>query len=181
MSPPFHSVHIYAESQELITYLGGVVTSSLAVRNPVFIIATEEHHHLLVTYLLMQGVALSTYSQEGLYNAFDAEQLLATFMVSDMPDPNLFRASVCALLADAREHSHGEVTVFGEMVALLWEKGNRAAALRLEGLWNELLDEIPCRLHCAYASRLFQREVDEWRVCSLHSSVTRTSPYRDNM
>jgi hypothetical protein len=181
MSAPFHSVHIYGESRELITHLGGAVTSSLAVRDPVFIIATEEHHHLLVSYLIKQGVNLSKYSKEGLYNVFDAEQLLATFMVNDMPEPNLFRASVCALLTAAREFSHGKVTLFGETAALLWQKGNRAAALRLEGLANEILQEIPCRIHCAYPSGVFQREADEWRVCSLHSNVTRTSTYRGNM
>jgi hypothetical protein len=181
MSAPFHSVHIYAEPQELITSLGKVVASSLAVRAPVFIIATEEHQHLLVTELIKQGVALSKYSEEGLYNISDAEQLLATIMVNDMPEPNLFRASFGALLACAREHSGGEVTVFGEMVTLLWEKGNRAAALEIEGLANEILKEIPCRIYCAYPKRLLQREADDWRVCSLHSSVTRTDTYSGRM
>jgi hypothetical protein len=89
-----------------------------------------------------------------------------------MPEPNLFRASFCSLLAAAREHGPGEVTLFGEMVAVLWERGSRVAALRLEGLGNKILKEIPSNSH---PKRLLQRDADEWRVCALHTDVTRAS------
>lgn len=48
---------------------------------------------------------------------------------------------------------HGEVRAFGEIVQLLWRDGKRAAALRLEDLWNELLGRQPMSLICGYRVR----------------------------
>lgn len=45
--------------------------------------------------------------------------------------------------------------MYGEMVNLLWEKGNLSAALRLEQLWNELGKTHSFALHCSYAMDIF--------------------------
>jgi hypothetical protein len=174
MSLPFHSVHIYRESHHLITQLRRICSSSLAIGDPVIVIATEEHHHQLTAALLQDGVDVPKHARKGIYNAFNAEDLLPTLMVKDRVEPNLFRASFLALLAAVREHAQGEVTLFGEMVALLWEKGNRSAALQLEQLCNEILHEIPCRVYCGYPRRLLRTDADDSSVCALHTHVLRS-------
>jgi hypothetical protein len=42
------------------------------------------------------------------------------------------------------------LTVFGEMVALLWAEGKKEAALEVEALWNDALNDRAFHLHCAY-------------------------------
>lgn len=174
MSSPLHSVHIYNETRDLILRLGETVRSSLAINDPVIIIATDEHHQQLTEALIQGGVYVSKFAHAGMYNALNAEEVLASFMVKDLPDPNSFRASFLALLSAVRERSAGEVTIFGEMVALLWERGNRLAALQIEELGNELLREIPCRIQCAYPKRLLHSQADDLSVCALHTHVTRS-------
>ena len=177
MPTPVHSVHIYADSHDLILHLSGIVTSSLVTGSSVVIIATEQHQEHLVADLLRVGIDVPQYAQQGMYTMFDAEDLLASFMVGNKPDRYRFRSLIAPIVATAREHSRNErrdITAFGEMVALLYETGNKSAALELEGLWNELLRETPFRLHCGYPSRVFKHESDATSVCDTHTSVLRT-------
>jgi PAS domain S-box-containing protein len=71
---------------------------------------------------------------------------------------------------------------FGEMVAVLWNDGKEAAAIRLEELWEDAIHELPVQLLCAYPiqsmngqskSRLFRS------VCARHSHVIPSESYSD--
>ena len=46
---------------------------------------------------------------------------------------------------------NGKVRVFGEMVDLLW-RSNQPAAIRLEQLWNDLIEGSDLSLFCAYST-----------------------------
>jgi KaiC/GvpD/RAD55 family RecA-like ATPase len=174
VQPKNHSAHIYSESRDLILHLAGMVTSSLLVRHAVLIVATEEHRKQLSEELLSTGIDLQRYIDEHLFTVADAAETLSQFMRNDMPAPELFRGSVGQLLLQTGENTRsndGSFTVFGEMVALLWEKGNQAAALQLEELWNEVLHEIPFRLHCGYPKRAFSHITEEAAVANVHSCI----------
>jgi hypothetical protein len=108
---------------------------------------------------------------------YDAKEILSTFMVKGKPDSGMFRQSVGKLLRDAKAKARskdGGLTVFGEMVAVLWEQGNKAAALALEELWNDVLNDRAFHLHCAYPRWTFVNDGDETglaAVCHAHSHV----------
>jgi len=62
--------------------------------------------------------------------------------------------------------------IFGEMVAVLWDEGNRVGALALEHLWNDLLNNQAFHLHCAYPRTLFAGdEAGLFNICESHSQV----------
>jgi len=170
-----HSVQFYDTHQALIDRLCGVVSSALLVGNSVLVVATKDHRELLTKALQRLEVNVRNYAREGRFTMCDAEEMLLTFMVKDLPDPDLFRRSVGKLLKDvqraARSTERG-LTVFGEMVAVLWDKGNKAGALALEGLWNDLLNDQAFHLHCAYPRSLFsQDEPGMLNVCESHTHV----------
>ena len=54
---------------------------------------------------------------------------------------------------------------YGEMVGILWKARQFAAAIRLEQLWNKLLEQSSFSLYCAYAIDVFGREFE---VANLH-------------
>jgi len=66
------------------------------------------------------------------------------------------------------------ITVFGEMVAILWSEGNKVGALELERLWNDVLKDHAFHLHCAYPRWILQDGSDNLllkSICDEHSSV----------
>jgi len=172
-APSIHSVHIYESSSALITRLCGVVSSSLRVGDAVLVVATAEHRSQLIREVEICGVDIRAHAREGLYTMVDAEELLATFMVNGMPDRDMFEASVGSMLRQAHKSargSHQGLTVFGEMVAVLWDAGKKDAALQLEALWNDAQLNHSFHLHCAYPRAGFING-DEALVCNMHSHV----------
>lgn len=69
---------------------------------------------------------------------------------------------------------------FGELVALLRAYGNRAEAIHLEELWNNLAKTHSFSLFCAYPMHGFSREVYEIEfaeICQQHSHVIPAEPH----
>ncbi|MGB8889152.1 MAG: MEDS domain-containing protein [Candidatus Korobacteraceae bacterium] len=118
-------------------------------------------------------------TREGRFAMCDAQEMLAMFMVDGLPDPDLFMASVGKLLLDAKQAASSKeqgLTVFGEMVALLWEAGNKSGAVALETLWNEVMSERAFHLHCAYPRWLFGSEAEFAVICGSHSHILGLAP-----
>ena len=97
-------------------------------------------------------------------------------MVKGLPDRELFFNTVGKIVDTAKQaawNAQRGLTAFGEMVAVLWEKGNYSGALQLEALWNELLNERAFHLHCAYPKWLFPERGGELAaaICESHSHV----------
>jgi signal transduction histidine kinase len=72
------------------------------------------------------------------------------------------------------------LTVFGEMVALLWSVGKTDAAIQLEQLWNGLARRHEFDLACAYPSYFFDRPEHAesfLKVCSAHSALIPDESY----
>ena len=171
--PAVHSVHIYNDPAALISRLCGIVSSSLRIGDAALVIATAEHRDKLVKELLRSGVNLRSHAREGRYMMLDAREVLSAFMANGRPDPQRFETVVVKLLSEARRASRSPeqgLTVFGEMVAVLWDDGNKDGAFRLEELWNEALQQRAFHLHCAYPRWGFING-DEAAVCDMHSHV----------
>ena len=170
-----HSVHFYKNDNALIDRLCGVVCSGLLVGNSVLLVATPEHREQLVNCLERLEVDVRKHIREGQFSMFDAEELLSTFMVNDVPHPKLFLTSVGNVLADPKKAARSKdqgLTVFGEMVAVLWQQGNKTGALALEKLWNDLLNDRAFHLHCAYPQSLVENDLEGMQgITEAHSHV----------
>jgi MEDS: MEthanogen/methylotroph, DcmR Sensory domain len=172
---PVHSVHFYDTNQALIDRLCGIVSSGLNIGNAVLIVATQDHRDQLVDALEQNGVTVATHIREERFVMCDAKEMLSRFMVGPKPDTALFRSSMGKLLADAKKSAQRKeqgLVVFGEMVAVLWDEGNKAGALAVERLWNNILNETAFHLHCAYPRALFaEDEAGMTNICDSHSHV----------
>jgi len=139
------------------------------------VVATEEHRNQLVHELESCGIDVRVHAREGRFTMVDAREMLSAFMLNDRPDRNLFAMSVGAMLFQARCSSKSSaqgLTVFGEMVAVLWDEGKKDGALELEALWNEALSDRSFHLHCAYPRAGFIAG-EEGLVCDVHSHMVR--------
>jgi hypothetical protein len=91
-------------------------------------------------------------------------------LVGGWPDEARFR-EVAGGTLDRFESAGLRVRIFGEMVSLLVEAGNRRAAVRLEDLWNDLADERSFSLFCAYPVGADLDAAGLGAVCRQHASV----------
>src|SRR5579872_377939 len=172
--PAVHSVHIYENDDSLITRLCAIIATSLRLGDSALVVATATHREQLVSALEQVGIDARVCAGEGRYTMIDAQKLLSTFMRHGMPDSGLFRETIGAVLLDVRRRAEGRnqgLIVFGEMVALLWQDGNKAAALKLEELWNDAMGDITFHLHCAYPREGFGTGCDIDSVHELHTHV----------
>ena len=169
-----HSVHFYEDSTALISRLCAVVSSSLRTGDSVLIVATSKHRDLLTAALRSCGLDVREHARERRYSMLDASETLATFMRDGMPDAKLFAAVVGEILDEVRSGALArgkDLTVFGEMVAILWEEGKKQAALQLESLWNDTLSGRAFHLHCAYSRRSVLNNNDLAAIQHTHSHL----------
>src|SRR6185436_7876845 len=111
------------------------------------VIATPAHRHGLAARLLARGLGVGELADQGRYIVADAGESLESFMVEGQPDAARFGELVGPLIAQAAStHPQRRVHAFGEMVALLYDDGQRDAAIRLEELWNDLAKTVPFSL-----------------------------------
>lgn len=178
-----HTAQFYADDSFLLDELTRFIGTALIAGDAAVIIATKAHREGLALRLQSRDLNITRATEEGRYIALDASETLAKFMVNGCPDAALFTETVGSILAQAitaapAKQSH--VTAFGEMVALLWGRGNPEAALRLEELWNNLIHTYPLSLRCAYPMSGFDRgdHADLFRkICAEHSDVIPVETY----
>ena len=142
MSLHSHSVQFYHDDIFLTQSIALFITEGLQANETVIIVATAQHREELQRVLTPEQI---THDK---LRFFDAEEQLSHFMVDDWPNKLEFRRVVYGMLGQACQSS--PVRIFGEMVAVLWARRNTWAALRLEALWNKLLEEHSFALLCAY-------------------------------
>lgn len=176
-SPLVHSVHMYGSDSELIYRLGAIMIAALASGNGALIVCTEAHRGQITELLNREWVNWRSAQDEGRFLMVDAKQTLDLFMVKGAADPKKFRATVGKLVSDCRLTASSQnrgLTVFGEMVAVLWDEGNKEAAFQLEDLWNQLLSDRAFHLHCAYPKAAFATSRDllgMQSICDQHTEV----------
>lgn len=78
-------------------------------------------------------------------------------MVNQWPDDKLFINFVTGLIARAQSKGR-RVRAFGELVAILWARGDVAATVRLEFLWHQICQKQTFSLFCAYPKAGFTED-----------------------
>jgi len=176
-------VQFYSDDAYLLDSVSRFIGAALKNGEGAVVIATKSHRAAIAQRIIEDGIDLAQASQSGRYLALDAEETLSQFMAfnapgeQELPDPRKFHQIISKALETASIASLSEppkVCAFGEMVSLLWDSGNRTAAIRLEHLWNELAETHAFSILCAYPMRGFDR--DEYGeafldICAAHSCV----------
>ncbi|MGH8981398.1 MAG: MEDS domain-containing protein [Acidimicrobiales bacterium] len=171
-----HLVHFYGADEELAASVSQFLAAGLYGGDGTVVIARPARIAAFTAALRAEGIDVDRGLATGSVIARDADEVLAEFMIAGRADPRRFAHAVAAPLRAAGEGRPG-MRIYGEMVALLWERGEVTAALELEELWNDLLADpsFTSVLYCAYPSTL---EVPEHAAsfeaaCRLHSAVLR--------
>ncbi len=174
MAPCEHIVQIYGDDSVFLDGLEGFVGNALRTGESAIVIATASHLHGLEKRMRDHGVDVQGARAQNRYIDLLAEETLERFMVDGWPDEALFTQCVSGLLEVGRGRTHRKVRAFGEMVAILWARGNFAATLQLEMMWTRFCEAQQFPLFCAYPREGFTRNAAESiaDICRAHSKVT---------
>ena len=177
MSASEHILHVYENEALFLDILVDFVSDGLMKGETAIVVATPRHRQRLDALLELRGIDVAAAKSDEKFISLDAEETLEKFMLNPnpgtddkWPDEAAFYKVITDLLKRTRAKER-KVRVFGEMVALLWEKGHCAATVRLEHLWHGLCAKESFNLFCAYPKAGFMEDpVDSIaRISALHS------------
>jgi len=176
-----HFVQFCETDAFLINSVSDFIGTGLRAEEVCIVVATQLHRESLEERLLEDGLEVAAAYMQGQYVSLDAAATLSQFMIDGEPSPVRFAEVLGSIITRAANgRRHVRIRIFGEMVALLWADGNRAAAIRLEELWNDLASTYSFSLFCAYPMQGFggeeyQGEFTE--ICQQHSQVIPAESY----
>ena len=164
-----HFVQLYDDVGPLAAAVSQYVESGLARGEAVVLVVTPAHRDAFLGKVADARSALAS----GQLSVLDAERTLQRFMANAMPQWHRFHEVIGGLIAELRL-SYPTVRAYGEMVDVLWQRGEREAAIRLEEYWNELGRLQTFSLFCAY--RLSPLEAGSYggaleSVCNAHTHL----------
>jgi hypothetical protein len=157
-----HFVQLYeADEVALAKNVGFYLWEGLRRGEGVLVIVTPEHRDLFSRYLARSGADVPALLATRQLAFYDARQTLAQFMAAGQPDWRAFEGVMQAAIRGVRPGNGAEgLRAYGEMVGVLWKARQFAAAIRLEQLWNRLLEQSSFSLYCAYAIDVFGKEFE---------------------
>lgn len=172
LSPCEHLVEIYGDDAAFLDSLESFVIGGLKKKESVIVIATPQHLEAMESRLRFHKIDLADVKEKDLYIALDANETLAKFMVKGWPDDERFEQLIGELLRRGRRNGK-KIRAFGEMVALLWARGETEAVIRLEHLWHRFCTSEAFCLFCAYPKAGFIQNIKASirEICDAHTQA----------
>ena len=172
-----HLVMYYEDEGYFADGVARFVEAGLRDDGQVVVIATPAHADNILTALGRRTPEARRARDDGRLHTWDARAVRDELVVDDGLDPDGLERCLGAWLSSTTGAGH-PVSIFGEVVALLWTEGRYGLAHDLEEAWNRLGRRWPFRLLCAYPMGGFADDESPTRfleVCRQHSSVTTES------
>jgi hypothetical protein len=173
-----HIAQAYQDEAFLCETVAQYIGAGLEAGEAGIIIARPGHCDQFERALRDAGADPQAAREQGRLLLIDADEALGKFMRDGTPQWEAFDVSVGALVA-AVGAKYPMVRAYGEMVDVLWQKGERDAALKLEDFWNQLGRRERFSLLCGYRmdpldSRVYGGALE--CVCRAHTHLI---PARD--
>ncbi|OGA57675.1 MAG: hypothetical protein A3G81_04160 [Betaproteobacteria bacterium RIFCSPLOWO2_12_FULL_65_14] len=144
-----HFVQVYQDEAFLCEAVSEYIGAGLRRGEGAILIATAAHRAAFERELEARGLAPARAIKRRQLVILDADDTLAKFTPGGMPDWLTFHRLIGGVIAELRL-SYRTVRAYGEMVDVLWQRGERDAAIRLEEFWNDLAKLQTFSLLCAY-------------------------------
>jgi hypothetical protein len=159
-APSDHIVQLYQDEQFLNRAVCRFAAGALKHGEGVILVPTAAHWEAFCPRLEAEGVDIKAALSQGQLTMVDADELLPRFMGEQMPDAPVFLGLAGEVVARARgQNRYPKVRWWGEMVNVLWERGNVAASMALEDLFDQLAHEQDIAIFCSFLMDNFDGEI----------------------
>jgi hypothetical protein len=179
-APRDHIVQLYQDQQFLNRAVCRFAAAAIANGEGVILVPTAAHWAAFCPRLEAEGVDIGAAQARGQLTVVDADELLPSFMRNAMPDAPVFLGLAGETIARARDAGrYPKVRWWGEMVNILWERGDVAASMNLEDLFDQLADEQEIAIFCSFVMDNFNGEVQSRMLPRLGQNHSHLIPVED--
>lgn len=178
--PRDHIVQLYQDQQFLNRAVCRFAASAIANGEGVILVPTAAHWDAFRPRLEAEGVDTQAAQDCGQLTVVDADELLPQFMRDAMPDAPVFLGLAADVIARARGGGrYPKVRWWGEMVNVLWERGDVAASMDLEDQFHRLAHEHEIAIFCSFVMDNFDGEVHSRMLPRLGQNHSHLIPVED--
>ena len=179
-APCDHIVQLYQDQDFLNGAVCRFVNAGLANGEGIILVSTLTHWSAFRPRLEAQGVDVHAARERGQLTVVDADELLPRFMRDAMPDSHVFNGVFADVVRQARaKGSYQKVRVWGEMVDVLWERGDVTASMNLEDLFDQLGKKIDVAIFCSFLMDNFNGDVQAHMLPRLGTNHSHLIPVED--
>ena len=178
--PRDHVVQLYQDQDFLNRAVVRFAAAALANGEGVILVPTVKHWNAFRPRLIAEGVDVEAAQKRGQLTIVDADQTLPRFMRNEMPDSPVFLGLAAAVIGQARAGGRYEkVRWWGEMVNILWERGDVAASMNLEDLFDQLAHKHDIAIFCSFQMDNFNGEIHTRMLPRLGENHSHLIPVED--
>ncbi len=178
--PREHIVQLYQDQTFLNRAVCRFAAAALANGEGVILVPTQDHWNAFCPRLEAEGVDLDAVQRSGQLTVVDANHLLPEFMRDGMPDAPVFLGLAADVVARSRASDrYPKVRWWGEMVNLLWERGDASASMALEDLFDQLAHQQDIAIFCSFMMDNFEGEVHARMLPRLGENHSHLIPVED--
>ncbi len=179
-APRDHIVQLYQDQHFLNRAVCRFAAAALANGEAVILVPTLAHWNAFRPRLEAEGVDVEAVQSRGQLTVVDADELLPRFMRDAMPDAPVFLGLAADVIARTRAAGrYPKVRWWGEMVNVLWERGDVAASMNLEDLFDQLAHEHDIAIFCSFLMDNFNGEVHARMLPRLGENHSHLIPVED--
>ena len=159
-APREHIVQLYQDQDFLNRAVCRFTRAALDNGEGVILVPTRAHWDAFRPRLEAQGVDIEAVKARGQLTIVDADELLPQFMQEAMPDGPIFLGLAADIISQSRGAGpYRKVRWWGEMVNVLWERGDVSASMHLEDLFDQVSHEQDIAIFCSFVMDNFDGTV----------------------
>lgn len=179
-APSDHIVQLYQDEDFLNRAVCRFAGAALAHGEGVILVPTAAHWNAFRPRLEAEGVDVERARERGQLTVVDADGFLPRFMRNEMPDSPVFLGLAADVIGQAHaEGRYEHVRWWGEMVNVLWERGDVAASMNLEDLFDQLAKDHDIAIFCSFLMDNFNGEVHAQMLPRLGTNHSHLIPVED--
>ena len=173
--------HAPADESALIKNVGFYLAEGLKRGEGAVVIATASHRERFTAELDRLGARSEAAILENRLFLVDAQETAPRLMVNGRPDWDRFEAVLSSIIGHVlpAKDSAG-LRAYGEIVSVLWNARQFAAAIRLEQFWNKLLAHSSFKLYCSYQIDVMDKNFEADALDGVLSTHTHLMPSATN-
>ena len=178
--PCDHIVQLYQDEDFLSRAVCRFAGGALANGEGIILVPTLTHWNAIRPRLEAEGVDVKAAQERGQLTVVDADECLPRFMRNSMPDSSIFLGLAADVIGQARAGvRYQKVRWWGEMVNVLWERGDVAASMNLEDQFDQLAKKHDIAIFCSFLMDNFNGEVHSHMLPRLGTNHSHLIPVED--